>query len=283
MHHRHRRTAIACMTVAALAVPAAAQAAPPAGPKTITPPEQPIGVPATGVLTLPTHCTAGAKPVLRVLAGTTAGRCASGRVAFSLRSATMRALTQRQSTAATVSLGAATLRMKLTAGAKRRLKAVTGTWNDATLDCYPWTGGVMGGGNYNNSVNLMIDWHSNTGATVWARHAVWYEEYWNGAGPYYRNLNGQYVNTTPYVGPFQMSPNGVLEWQTVTHDPFGGGWLTTSTPWANEQTYPKSVRVLTRAQVGLATWNGSSWGAPVWHLARPRTAAMGQGEGFCNL
>jgi hypothetical protein len=283
MPPRHWRTAIACTTVAALAAPAAALAAPPGGPKTFTPPEQPIGVPASGVLTLPNRCTTGAKPVLRLLAGTTTGRCMAGRVGFSLRPATMRALAQRRSTTATVSLGATTLRMQLTAGAKRRLKAVTGTWNDATLDCYPWNGGVMGGGNYNNSVNLMIDWHSITGATVWAQHAVFYEEYWNGAGPYLRNMNGQLVNTTPYVGPFQMSPDGVLQWRTVTHDPFGGGWLTTSTPWSNQQTYPKSDRVLVRAQVGLSTWNGSSWSAPVWHLARPRSAAMGLGEGFCNL
>ena len=144
-------------------------------------------------------------------------------------------------------------------------------------------GGLLGGGTYNNSVDLILNWRSSSGHTFWAQHAVFYEEHWNGSGPYLRTPSGQYSNTTPYYGPYRVSPTGVLEWMTSVPTWGAGGSVTQINPWINEQTYPKSVSIRVRAQVGLSTWNGSSWSAPTWHFATPKNPARGYAEGICAL
>src|SRR5262249_48642191 len=149
----------------------------------------------------------------------------------------------------------------------------SGTWRDATLDCYPPGGGLLGGGANNASVALVVNWRSDDGQTHYGRHAVFYEEYWNGTGPYYRTPDGTLANTTPWYGAFQFSPNGILGDSVPTWT--GTGSIVQINPWINQQTYPKSVHIQVRAQVALSIWNGSAWGPSVWHFATPVHAPLG--------
>jgi len=287
--NRRSRTRYAVAACASLAVlvpltAASAQAAPPTGPATFIPPDRPLVVPAGGDFTVPAQCATGTALVLRVSGDAVRGRCAGGIAArFKLSPATVRALSRARSTPASLAVGRSVRRLRLTAGAKAHLTAISGTWNDATLDCYPPGGGLLGGSTYNNSVDLTLNWHSSTGNTFWAQHAVFYEEYWNGSGPYYRRPDGQLSSTTPYYGPYRVSPSGVLEWMVNVPTYGTPGSITQINPWINEQTYPKSVSIRVRAQVGLSTWNGSAWSAPTWHYANALHAASGYAVGICAL
>src|SRR5689334_4992474 len=124
-------------------------------------------------------------------------------------------------------------------------------WTDATLDCYPPGGGIAGGGEYNNSVSLAINWHSTDGQPHTVRHYVWFEEYWDNVGPYWQSPDNGYSSTTPAYGPFHMTASGTSEFMTWYRDPFSGGSYAVTNPWTRGKTYPKSVRVVVRAMVGL--------------------------------
>jgi hypothetical protein len=156
-------------------------------------------------------------------------------------------------------------------------------WTDATLDCYPPGGGIVGGGPYNNSVSLAINWHSPDGQPHTVRQYVWFEEYWNNVGPYWQSPDSGYSSTTPAYGPFHMTASGTSEFMTSYRDPFSGGTTSITNPWTRVKTYPKSVRVAVRAMVGLQYLNGSTWGPITWWPARTRGAALGYKAGFCAL
>jgi hypothetical protein len=253
----------------------------------MTPPQSPITVPASRVLTVPVPCGSGDPPMLSIRAlsaGETAGRCADGVAArFTLKPTTFQALRHTGAVQATVTAGAFVRALKLTARPRARAAAISGTWRDATLECYPLGGGRLGGGPNNSSVDLVLHWKSSTASTYWARHAVFYEEYWNGSGPYFRTPSGQYANTTPYSDPYRISPTGVIEWMVAVPNYGFTGSITQINPWTNEQTYPKTYSIRVRAQVGLSTYDGSTWSAPTWHFATPVHPALGYAEGICAL
>jgi hypothetical protein len=158
------------------------------------------------------------------------------------------------------------------------------TWTDAVLDCYPPGGGVVGGGPYNNSVSLSIDWHSPDSVTRTARFYVWFEEHWNGSSAAnWQTPDNRYAATTPAYGPIHISPSGTREFQTPYRDPFSGGTGVITNPWTRIKTYPKSRRVAVRAMVGLQTLTASGYGPITWWPARTRNAALGYKAGFCAL
>jgi hypothetical protein len=267
--------AAAC-TAAVLVATAAASA--PAMAAAPSPADRAVTVPPSGRLTVPVRCAA--TPVLRTAGTLLAGRCEDGRAArFQLPAATLRAL--RTARPATVRSGASGTRLRLTSAVRVQAASYSGLWRDATLNCYPPGGGIMGGGTYNNSVALAINWHSDDGATHTGRDAVFYEEYWNGTGPYYSLPDGTYANTSAWIGPFQFTPGGLLGQSVPTYGVPGS--ITAVQPWSDEQTYPKSVHIQVRALVELALWNGSAWGAPVYHYANPYNAALGYATGICAL
>jgi hypothetical protein len=158
------------------------------------------------------------------------------------------------------------------------------TWTDAVLDCYPPGGGIVGGGPYNNSVSLAINWHSPDNATRTARFYVWFEEYWNGSsGAVWQTPDNGYVSSTPGYGPVHITPSGTTEFQKVYRDPIWGGTTVITDPWSRIKIYPKSSRVVVRAMVGLQTLGASGYGPIVWWPARTRSAALGYKAGFCAL
>jgi len=166
----------------------------------------------------------------------------------------------------------------------RAVADYSSTWTDAVLDCYPPGGGIVGGGPYNNSVSLSIDWHSPDSVTRTARFYVWFEEYWNGSsGANWQTPDNGYAATTPAYGPVHISPSGTLEFQTAYRDPFSGGTGYITNPWTRTKTYPKSSRVVVRAMVGLQTLTSSGYGPITWWPARTVHAALGYKAGFCAL
>jgi hypothetical protein len=272
-------TARAAACSAAVLVAAAAASAPAQAASSLpSPATSAVTVRHSGALTVPMHCAA--TPVLRTAGAQVAGRCEQGRAArFQLSAATLRAL--RTPRPATIRAGASGTRLRLTSAVRGQAASVSGLWRDATLDCYPPGGGMSGGGTYSNSVALTVNWRSDDGALHYGRHVVFYEEYWNGSGPYYSLPDGSYANTSSWIGPFQFSPNGILGQSVPTYGVPGS--ITGIQPWIDEQTYPKSVHIQVRAQVGLEIWNGSAWGAPVYHYANPVNAALGYATGICAL
>jgi hypothetical protein len=276
MSSRTTRTAVcAAAVLAAAAGSASAQAA---SQPVFAPRATAVTVPHSGVLTVPLSCSA--TPVLRTSGAQVAGRCESGMAArFTLPAATLRAL--RTPHTATVRSGASGSRLRLTTAVRAEAASVSGTWRDATLDCFPPGGGIMGGGGDNNSVALSVNWRSDDGATHYARHAVFYEEYWNNSGPYLRTPDGNLANTTPWYGAFQFGPNGILGSDYPTYG-FAGG-VTGIVPWTSQMAYPKSVHIQVRTQVALSLWNGAAWGPTTWRYAGTTHAPLGYATGICAL
>jgi hypothetical protein len=157
-------------------------------------------------------------------------------------------------------------------------------WRDATLDCYPTGGGIVGGGTNNQSVQLSIFWKWPTNTIVWAGHRVIYEVYINHRGPFWQRVDGTYgSNTSRFYGPYRIGPQGVVEWSQPYYN-FDGSYGTAYTPWSDEATFAKSDSTFVRAWVGLQTYSRSTgWSHTTWHLASPLHRQVGVANGFCSL
>jgi hypothetical protein len=156
-------------------------------------------------------------------------------------------------------------------------------WYDAKLDCYPLSGGVVGGGSNNNSAVASLNWGTRDGRTYPAYHQLVLENWVNGS-TFWVTRDG-----SAFPGPFfdrpggyHAGPNGVSEWmQYFSGYGFGGG--TTTTPWSWEQGFLKSVRSYVRAWAKLwvytpeAGWEQTSW------LAVPVQGATMQTPGWCSM
>ena len=150
-------------------------------------------------------------------------------------------------------------------------------WRDATLDCYPTGGGIVGGNG--NSVHLSILWKLGYPGTVWAGHYLLYEVIQNGR-TYWLRADGTAGTTSPFYGSYRIQQYGVYEWGQQYYN-WDGTYSTVYTPWSRDLSFPLSVRTQVRAWVGLQKYSSTTgWGTTVWNLATP---LGGTSSGFCSL
>lgn len=173
------------------------------------------------------------------------------------------------------------------ARSSRRARAAAAAdqyWSDAWLDCYPLSG-RLGGGPTNTDVVLGINWKwRGSGWGAWAVHYVLFEEYRNGAGPYWSDANGVYTSNSGYWGPYRITPTGVVEWTNYLSN-FDGTTTPVLKPWVAGRTFAKFVSTRVRAWVGQSLYNqtNNTWGSITWHPAQALTYRVGDGAGFCGL
>jgi hypothetical protein len=285
MTHSSTKGTLAALVAAAVCA-APAQAAPPQ----MHPPEPNASVrevarveaPASGLLTLPARCHDASRLQLRIrmsIRWPRTGACVHGSaVRFNLGRKAARRLAGH-STRAVLTIDGASRAFKLgAAGAKARATAdawdASRSWTDATLDCYPVTGGRLGGGTNNTSVHLSVLWKFPV--WTWVSWQVHLEMYVNGTHLWQWDYPAA---TNHWWGPYQAGPQGMSELSDAA-TLYDGSSARQYNPWSEEFTFLD--RVIVRAWVGLATY-GNGWSQTTWHPARALHPAYGYQPGYCAI
>jgi hypothetical protein len=171
--------------------------------------------------------------------------------------------------------------------AKRHgVRARSATFNltyDAKVNCYPWTGGVVGGGSDNNSVASTLWWSTRDGRTYPAYHQFVLENWVNGTSFWVTRDGSAFPG--PFLdrpGGYHVGPNGVQEW-TQYFSGYGEGGGATMTPWGWEQGFMKSIRSYVRGWVKLWVYTPEAgWEQTSWRLATVQGDSM-QVPGWCSM